>query len=85
MTEKLKCECECCGEETKSEKVRTLKIFFCPKCKSKDVGYIFALRNIFGVIPKMRCKKCGFESMGFPLLVVDKEKLNKKNKKYGKK
>lgn len=68
----------CCEEEKKEKKLR---IYFCPKCKSKDVGYVFGLKNIFGVIPKMRCKKCNFAMVGnFPILEVDVSKLNKNNK-----
>ncbi len=57
-----------------------LKIYFCPRCKSKEVGYIFTARNLFGIIPKMRCKKCGFKSATFPILVINKKKLAKANK-----
>lgn len=70
--------CDCCCDEKPTE---TLKVYFCPKCRSKDVGYVFTLRNVFGIISKMRCRKCGFEAVAFPILVVDKNKLNKGKKK----
>lgn len=75
--------CRCCGDcDDKIEKKDLLKVYFCPRCRSHDVGYIFKLRNIFGVIPKMRCRKCGFELPGgFPIMVIDKRKLGIKNKK----
>lgn len=78
VTKKKKACCDCCCDEQPAE---TLKVYFCPKCRSKDVGYIFTLRNVFGIIPKMRCRKCGFEAVAFPILVVDKNKLNKRKKK----
>ena len=55
-----------------------VKVSFCPKCKSNDVRYTFGLGNLFGVIPKMRCFKCGYTNVGFPILVVDKNKLGRK-------
>ena len=67
-----------CGE---CKKGKTIKVFFCPKCNSKDVKFIFGLRNIFGLIPTMQCSKCKFKAMSFPILEVDKSKLNKVKKK----
>jgi DNA-directed RNA polymerase subunit M/transcription elongation factor TFIIS len=55
-----------------------VKVYFCPKCKSYSVKYVFGLGNLFGMIPKMRCGKCGREGT-FPLLVVDEKKLVKNN------
>jgi len=70
------CTCGCCGC-----KKETVKVHFCPKCRSKDVKYVFEFQNVFGILPKMRCFNCGFENGIFPVLVVDKNKLNvKKNK-----
>lgn len=68
---KEKCDsCSCCDcQETKS-----LKVYFCPKCKSMNVKYVFGFGNLFGVVPKMQCSKCGFHAHVFPQLV----KLNKK-------
>ena len=64
-------------------KNKDIKVWFCPKCKSHDVKYIFGFGNLFGVVPKMRCDKCGLEMPSFPILVVDKKTLNKnkRNKK----
>ena len=53
-----------------------IKVSFCPKCESMDVKYVFGLGNLFGVIPKQRCGKCGRTGM-CPILVVDKKKLAK--------
>lgn len=72
-------ECECNCEESKG---KNIKLYFCPRCKSKDVGFIFKLGNVFGLLPKMRCNKCGFEAVGgFPILIVSESKLNKSKSK----
>jgi len=63
--------CKLCGE--KSEK--TIRVSFCPKCKSRNVKYVFGLWNLFGAIPKMRCEKCGNEAVTFPVLVTNKKLL----------
>jgi hypothetical protein len=72
-------------------KEEVVKIYFCPKCKSHNVRYIFGVKNLLGLIPKQKCFDCGFESNGFPLLVTTKgkiqeakEKLKKKAKKLNK-
>ena len=54
---------------------REVKVYFCPDCKSTDVKFAFGLGNLFGVIPKMRCGKCGLEMNSFPLLVTNKKLL----------
>lgn len=104
MVEK-KTKLECCGcgcekEEPRSQKGQPrgsegvspegqMKLYFCPKCKSHDVGYIFQLKNIFGLMPKMKCKKCGFEAVSFPVLITSekmlKRNLNKTKSKLNKK
>ncbi|MBU3913718.1 MAG: hypothetical protein KKB21_02375 [Nanoarchaeota archaeon] len=68
---KQKCGC-CCDAE--------IRAYFCPRCKSKKVGFIQGWRNAFGIIPRMRCNECGFENMTFPIIVIH-GKLNKKNKR----
>lgn len=70
------CECEC---ENK-EKDKQIKLYVCPRCKSFDVGYIFRLRNIFGIIPKMQCRKCEYEAVAFPIVSITKSRLNKLDK-----
>ena len=75
-----KCSCNHCGCESPVKK-EVVKVSFCPKCGSKEVGFVFRLGNAFGVIPRMECKKCKFGGSIFPLLVVDKESLNKQNEK----
>jgi hypothetical protein len=64
---------------------KTVKVYFCPKCGSKEVGFVFRFGNAFGVIPKMECKKCGFNGSIFPLLVLDEKALKKENDKINKK
>ena len=77
--------CELCGEgkckcgETK--KKNKIKIRFCPKCKSTNVKFVFGLKNIFGIIPKMECQDCKYYAVDFPIIEVSKEELNKINKK----
>jgi hypothetical protein len=77
---------KCCGEENhkcgescecKKDKV---EVYVCPRCQSVDVGYAFELKNIFGVIPRMKCKDCGFSGMTFPKWFIDKDKLTKEHK-----
>lgn len=74
------CCCHDCGCE-EPQKKKMVKVYFCPSCGSKEVGFVFKFANAFGVIPKMECKKCNFNGSIFPLLVVDKESLNKENEK----
>jgi hypothetical protein len=71
-----KCQCE-----------KQIKVSFCPKCKSRNVKYIFELRNLFGGIPKMRCEKCKTEMPNFPILITNKKLLaiSQKNKTKKKK
>ena len=66
MVFKLRDKCDCDKE---------IRVSFCPKCKSRDVRYVFGVWNLFGVIPKMRCGKCGIEMSSFPILVTSKKKL----------
>ena len=54
-----------------------IKAYFCPKCKSVEVRYVFGLGNLFGIVPRMRCDKCGFSAVGFPVVVTNKKKLVK--------
>ncbi|MBU2576164.1 MAG: hypothetical protein KKF50_00400 [Nanoarchaeota archaeon] len=71
--------CELCnGDACKSEK--DIRVSFCPKCKSRNVKYVFEVKNLFGVLPKMRCEKCGTEMPSFPVLVTNKKLLAKSSK-----
>jgi len=76
------CDC-CCGKE--KEKDGEIKFYFCPKCRSTKVSQIQGWRNAFGLIQKWKCRDCGFENMGFPIIAIKKSKLNKKIKKQKKK
>ena len=60
---------------------KDLRVYFCPKCKSEQVGYVFRFGNAFGIIPQMECRKCNFSSSIFPQWVIGQEKLDKLNKK----
>ena len=57
-----------------------VRAYFCPKCKSVEVKYVFGLGNLFGVVPRMRCDKCGFSAVGFPIVVTNKKALAKKTR-----
>lgn len=70
-----------CGDESEKE----IRVSFCPKCKSRDVKYVFGFGNLFGVMPKMRCWGCGFASATFPVLVTNEKKLNAALRKVKKK
>ncbi len=78
-------EGECGCDHCECNDAKPVKVYFCPKCKSTDVGYVFGVKNLLGIIPRMQCKKCGFHLTSFPQWVVEKEKLNKLNKKAIKK
>lgn len=76
-------EFKCCGIEDKKcekNKEEKVEVYVCPKCQSVNVRYFFGLRNIFGVIPKMKCQDCGFISSVFPRWVIDKDKLSGEHK-----
>ncbi len=63
------------------KKRKTIKVYFCPKCGSKEVEFVFGFKNLFGIIPTMKCKKCELKGNIFPLLVMNKEDLEKENNK----
>lgn len=69
----MACSCKnCdCGKEKK------IKAYFCPSCKSTNVKYVFELRNLFGVLPKMRCLDCKTEMASFPILTTNEGELKK--------
>jgi len=69
----------------KPTKGNTIKLHICPKCKSTNVGYTFHLKNLFGIIPRMECKSCKHKAPIFPLLIIDKNKINVKQNKKSKK
>ena len=81
------CE-ECCGcheepiKKKSEEKIKNkqpkeekIKIRFCPKCGNTEVKYVFKLRNVFGIVPRIECPKCGYHNMIFPLIEVEKGKI----------
>lgn len=88
-------DCGCIGPECKepsksvhgslTAKEKITKIYFCPKCKSEQVGYVFRFANAFGVIPKMECRKCKYSATVFPQWVIGDRKLKELNKKVASK
>ena len=58
------------------KKVNKVKAYFCPKCKGVRVYHPLGIRNLYGIIPRWKCRDCGFEAGMFPMGVVDKNKLN---------
>jgi len=75
--------CNLCEDKCKCEK--DIRVSFCPKCKSRNVKYVFGVWNLFGAIPKMKCGKCGTEMPSFPVLVTNKKLLAKSSKIRNKK
>ena len=63
---------------------KPLKVKFCPKCRSTNVGFVFRIQNLFGLLPKVECTKCGHRDVIFPLLIVKPSDLKKKTKKVTK-
>lgn len=68
--------CECCEGSGKD-----VRVSFCPSCKSRSVGYVFGVGNLFGVMPKMKCRDCEFEMASFPVLTINEKDLAKAIKK----
>ncbi len=83
---KIKNEFNCCGEEfCKKTKKDFVEVYVCPKCRSLDVEFIFSFRNLFGIIPKMKCKKCFYEYFMFPKWKISKKALKEFEKQQNKK
>lgn len=68
-------------DEINKKSVKPLKVRFCPACRSTDVAFVFRFKNIFGLLPRVECYKCGNSGMEFPLLVVKADDLKKKKGK----
>lgn len=66
------------------EKQKTTKVYFCPNCKSSNVGYMFGIKNLLGIIPTMQCKKCKFRASVFPQWVMTEKQLKMANSKLNK-
>lgn len=87
-TKKKAPEFKCCGvedhkcsnEDCKCNENK-VEVFVCPRCQSVEVGYTFGLRNIFGIIPRMKCKTCGFSATAFPKWIIDSDKLPTEHQK----
>ena len=65
--------------------IKPLRIKFCPGCKSADVRFVFRMQNLFGLIPRIECLRCGNYGSDFPILIVNPEDKNKRNKRVVKK
>jgi hypothetical protein len=61
----------CCSD------VKPLKVGFCPKCKSKDVKSIYKLKNLFGLLPRIECERCGHGGESFPIIISNKKGAKK--------
>ena len=73
---------KCCGGKCKEEKI---KLYFCPKCESFNVKYVFGITNVLGMIPMQKCHDCGLKAYGFPILETTKEEILKRAEKLKKK
>jgi hypothetical protein len=69
-----------CKMVAKKTGAKKIKAYFCPKCKSVNVHHPLGIKNLWGVIPKWKCRDCGFTSGMFPMGIVDKSKLEGKKK-----
>ncbi len=52
--------------ENKKEDKKSTSVYVCPRCKSKDVAKVHGLGNLFGLISKWKCNKCGHSERVFP-------------------
>ena len=77
--------CELCGEKctckSKKDESKKIKVFICPNCRSTSVYHPLEIKNLWGLIPIWRCRKCKFQASTFPQWVIDKDKLNKMKQK----
>ncbi len=77
--------CDSCGECSCNNE-KPLRVRFCPECKSTDVKFVFKLKNLFGVLPRIECNKCGNNAVDFPVMIVQpKKKVVKVKKSVSKK
>ena len=79
--------CELCGESCsdRKEKIKKVKkpignkekvkIRFCPRCGNTEVRFVFKIKNLFGVVPRIECPKCKYHGMTFPIIEVEKGKI----------
>ena len=75
-----------CGERDTSktcscQNEKPIKVRFCPECKSTEVKFVFKMKNLFGLVPRIECTKCGNNGIEFPVVIVKPENLKKKQKK----
>ncbi|MBS3087963.1 hypothetical protein J4226_05195 [Candidatus Pacearchaeota archaeon] len=66
-------ECKCCEDGCGKD----IRVSFCPRCNSRNVGFVFGFGNLFGVIPKMKCRDCDFDAASFPILITSEEELKR--------
>jgi hypothetical protein len=78
--------CDICGDKVCSCKnKKPVRVRFCPECKATDVKFVFQLKNLFGLVPRMTCMQCGNHAPDFPILVVPAKKKKSKKKAAKKK
>ncbi len=84
MVKEKQSVCELCGEKNDSKKEcscqneKPIKVRFCPECKSTEVKFVFKMKNLFGLLPRVECTKCGNSGFEFPIVVVKPQNLKKK-------
>ncbi len=64
-------------------KHKTVRVKFCPECKATDVKFVFNVKSLFGLLPRIQCMKCGAHGPDFPIVVIPAKK--KSAKKIGEK
>ncbi len=60
---------------------KPVKVRFCPECKSTNVKFVFYLKNLFGLVPRIECLDCGNHAVDFPLIILPTKKRIKKTTK----
>ncbi len=76
--------CELCGEvkpkKCKCKEHKPLKIKFCPECRATDVKFVFNIKSLFGLLPRVECMKCGAHAPDFPIAIIPAKKKTTKKK-----
>ena len=70
------CSCKNCDYK-KDTKDKRVKVYFCPDCKSTNVRYFFEIKNLFGILPKMRCLDCKKDMPCFPMVSTTENEIKK--------
>lgn len=75
--------CKSCDDRDCGHKHKPVRVRFCPECKSTDVKFVFKLKSLFGLLPRVECMKCGNHAVDFPVVIVPVKKKKTKKKKVG--